>query len=137
MAEIFVDTAGWGNLLDPSQSLHAEALTVYRKASRKRHTFVTTNYILIELVALLTSPLRISRPKIVAFVDSVKASKRVELVHIDHTMDEKAWRLLRDRQDKDWSLVDCSSFVVMQNRGIFKALTSDHHFEQAGFRCLL
>jgi hypothetical protein len=39
--------------------------------------------------------------------------------------------------DKSWGLVDCASFVVMQQRGITEAFTSDRHFEQAGFACLL
>jgi predicted nucleic acid-binding protein len=34
---------------------------------------------------------------------------------------------------QNWGLVDCASFVVMQQRGIIEALTTDHHFEQAGF----
>jgi predicted nucleic acid-binding protein len=45
--------------------------------------------------------------------------------------------LLTQRQDKDWSLVDCASFIIMQRRGITETLTTDHHFEQAGFRLLL
>jgi hypothetical protein len=45
--------------------------------------------------------------------------------------------LYADRPDKDWSLTDCISFVVMQERGITDALTGDRHFEQAGFRALL
>lgn len=136
-AEVFVDTAGWGHLLDPSQSFHAEALELYRSARRKRRTLITTNYILIELVALLTSPLRIARPRIVAFIDRLRDSRHVEVVHVDAGLDQDAWELLRKRQDKAWSLVDCSSFVVMKRRDIFEALTSDRHFEQAGFRCLL
>jgi len=45
--------------------------------------------------------------------------------------------LFQRRPDKTWSLVDCASFVVMQKRGITEALTSDVHFEQAGFIRLL
>jgi predicted nucleic acid-binding protein len=45
--------------------------------------------------------------------------------------------LLKARLDKEWSLVDCASFVVMQHRSIVEALTADHHFEQAGFVRLL
>jgi uncharacterized protein len=45
--------------------------------------------------------------------------------------------LFRSRRDKEWSLTDCMSFVVMRERGITDALTNDHHFEQAGFRILL
>jgi uncharacterized protein len=45
--------------------------------------------------------------------------------------------LFGDRPDKDWSLTDCISFIVMEERRITEALTGDHHFEQAGFRALL
>jgi uncharacterized protein len=47
------------------------------------------------------------------------------------------WQLLASRQDKAWSLVDCSSFVTMQQNKITEALTNDHHFEQTGFIRLL
>lgn len=45
--------------------------------------------------------------------------------------------LFLSRRDKEWSLTDCISFVVLQREGISDALTGDHHFEQAGFRALL
>jgi predicted nucleic acid-binding protein len=41
------------------------------------------------------------------------------------------------RPDKEWSLTDCISFVVMEEHGLTEALTTDHHFEQAGFTALL
>ena len=98
---------------------------------------VTTNYVLVELVALLTSPLRIPRQAVVAFIDGLKTSPHVEVVHVDAVLDADAWHLLRSRQDKEWSLVDCASFVLMTRRGIQEALTTDHHFDQAGFVQLL
>ena len=101
------------------------------------HRFITTNYVLTELVALLISPLRVPRPQIIAFVDGLKASPHVDIVHIDSILDAQAWQLFADRLDKDWSLVDCASFVVMRQRGITEVLTTDSHFEQAGFVCLL
>jgi predicted nucleic acid-binding protein len=67
----------------------------------------------------------------------LKASPQVELIYVDKALDEQAWQLLKARQDKEWSLVDCSSFVVMQTFGITEALTTDHHFEHAGFVRLL
>ncbi len=53
------------------------------------------------------------------------------------SIDEQGWALLKSRPDKEWSLVDAASFVVMRERGIHEALTTDHHFEQAGFARLL
>ncbi len=45
--------------------------------------------------------------------------------------------LYQRSSDKEWSLTDCISFVVMQREGITEALTGDKHFEQAGFTALL
>jgi hypothetical protein len=61
----------------------------------------------------------------------------VETIHVDPETHREALELLKSRADKDWTLVDCTSFVLMQRRGIREALTSDHHFEQAGFTALL
>ena len=41
------------------------------------------------------------------------------------------------RPDKEWSLTDCISFVLMRERSVHEALAYDHHFEQAGFVALL
>ena len=46
-------------------------------------------------------------------------------------------RLYADRLDKNWSVTDCISFLAMRERRIVEALTTDHHFEQAGFVALL
>lgn len=136
MTNLFVDTSGWGHLVDPTQAHHLLAQTLYRRA-RQQGGIVTTNYVIAELIALMTSPLRIPRPQAIAFISSLKQSPYIEIVHVDAGLDEQAWQLLSDRPDKAWSLVDCSSFVLMQERGITDALTTDHHFEQAGFRRLL
>lgn len=45
--------------------------------------------------------------------------------------------LFEQRPDKEWSLVDCISFGVMQDEKLTEALTGDRHFEQAGFVALL
>lgn len=137
MPLLFGDTSGWGNLVDPTQPFHSVAASLYRTARQHGRMVVTTNYVLVELVALLTNPLRIPRPATLAFIEGLKTSPYVEIVHIDFVLAEEAWLLLRSRQDKEGSLVDCASFVVMTRRGIMDALTTDHHFEQAGFVRLL
>ena len=137
MPGLFADTSGWGHLVDPSQPYYALAATVYRTARQQGRKIITTNYIIAELAALLTSPLHIPRPAMVAFIEGLKTSPYVEIVHVDTMLDEQAWQLLKSRQDKVWSLVDCASFVLMRQRNIVEALTADHHFEQAGFVRLL
>ena len=137
MNNLFADTSGWGCLIDATQKHHALAAAIYRNVRQQQACLITTNYIITELAALMSSPLHLPRPSIIAFLEGIKTSPYVEVIHIDKILDEQAWRLYQQRPDKDWSLVDCASFVVMKERGIAEALTTDHHFEQVGFLRLL
>jgi predicted nucleic acid-binding protein len=74
---------------------------------------------------------------VIAFIQSLKKSPYIEIIHINEIIDSQVWDLLIQRKDKNWSLVDCSSFVIMKQYGINEALTNDHHFEQAGLIRLL
>ena len=133
MPKVFADTSGWGNLLDKSQQFHDQAVSIYRQKRGENNKFITTNYVLAELIALLNSPLRMPRKDAIGFIESLKSSAFVEIVHVDEKTDEAAWKLLKSRVDKNWSLVDCSSFVIMNQEGITEAFCTDYHFEQAGF----
>ncbi len=137
MHTVFVDTAGWAHLFDCNQAFHARAVTLYTQFKQQAVPLVTTNYVLAELVALLTSPLRVPRPQIVKIVESIHASPYVHVMHVTKEWDERAWEFFKRHTDKTWSLVDCASFVIMRELGIQEALTSDRHFEQAGFTILL
>jgi uncharacterized protein len=59
------------------------------------------------------------------------------VIPFDAGLMERGLALFAEREDKDWSLTDCVSFIVMQDRGITDVLTVDRHFEQAGFIALL
>jgi uncharacterized protein len=133
MAALFVDTAGGGNIVDPKQPFHQLATNIYKAARRASRRAITTNYIIAELEALLTNRTRVPRRTIVRFIENIKVSPFVRILHVDAALHEEAWRLLTSRSDKLWSLVDCSSFMLMTRLGLTEALTTDQHFEQAGF----
>jgi predicted nucleic acid-binding protein len=133
MDKIFADTSGWANFFVRSEPYYEQAMTKMRQWHDKKARLVTSNYVLTELVALMTSPLRIPRNQQIKVIETIKSADWVEVIHIDPSLDDEAWQLLKNRPDKLWSLVDCSSIVVMQHMGITEAFTADHHFEQAGF----
>jgi hypothetical protein len=83
----------------PSEKLCAATLDGHTR--QQGHKFITTNYILTQLVALLLSPLRIPRPRLTAFIEGLKASPHVEIVHVDPTLDAQAWQLFTERPDKE------------------------------------
>jgi predicted nucleic acid-binding protein len=61
-------------------------------------------------------------------------SPAIELVDVDRALLERGWQHFVDHDDKTYSLTDCISFVIMNERAIAGALTFDRHFTQAGFR---
>jgi uncharacterized protein len=71
------------------------------------------------------------------FFDRFAASDNAELIHTTPQQFYKALDLFERHPDKEWSLVDCVSFLVMQSKQIAFALTSDGHFEQVGYIALL
>lgn len=137
MSDVFADTAGWANFFVRSEPFNQQAIELMRDWNRSQTVVVTSNYVLTELVALFSSPLRMPRPQQIQTIEIIKAASWVEIVHVTSNLDSAAWELLKNRTDKNWSLVDCSSMVIMKEREITDAFTSDHHFEQAGFNKLL
>jgi uncharacterized protein len=130
---MFIDTSGWANLYIPTETYHPQTAQIFQELRQQRQILFTTNYIFAELVALLDSPLRTPRYRLFSILDSIKAAPYVHLIHVTPEIDAAAWNLCKSRPDKTWSLVDCTSFVMMQKLNIQQALTTDHHFEQAGF----
>ncbi len=77
------------------------------------------------------------RPAAIKLIDGLRMDAKVKIVPLDSRLFEAAYRLFRQRPDKEWSLTDCTSFVIMQERRISQALAADEHFRQAGFIPLL
>ena len=100
-------------------------------------TAVTTNYVLSEFVALILNRRLATMSQTLTYAGSVRIASYVRVVHVDKPTDDLAWNRLESRKDKEWTLVDASSFVVMEQFNLQQALTTDHHFEQAGFTRLL
>jgi predicted nucleic acid-binding protein len=96
---------------------------------------VTTDWVLVETADALSDPT--NRNSCALFIDDLRRSPRVEIEPATRALFDAGLTLYRQRSDKEWSLTDCISFVVMQEQKISDALTGDHHFEQAGFRALL
>jgi predicted nucleic acid-binding protein len=136
MNEVFADTSGWANAFVKTEDYHTEALTLVKQWQQSNRRVVTTNYVLSEFITLFRR-LRVQRATGLNYIKNIRSSTWVEIVHIDQSLDEKAWQLLASRLDKQWSLVDSASFVIMEDRGMTEALTTDHHFEQSGFVRLL
>jgi predicted nucleic acid-binding protein len=96
---------------------------------------LTTEFVIIELANSFSRAA--GRATVTHFVRSVRNDGNTTIVPASSELMQRGFDLFSQRADKEWSLTDCISFVVMQDHGVTEALTSDGHFEQAGFKALL
>lgn len=132
MNSVFADTSFYVALASPTDQLHSKADAL---AGRLNATILTTEFIIVELGNFL----RKSRQRIL-FLD-IERDMRTDvdclIVPVSSELLDRGIDLFAQRPDKEWSLTDWISFVVMQDHGVTAALTADKHFEQAGFVPLL
>lgn len=129
---MLLDTSGLLCCFDADENRHAAAAAYFDAAPIR----VTYNYVLAEFVALCQAR-GLPRTAALEFATAIAADAQVELVWIDATIHDAAMQLLRSQLDKSYSRCDAVSFIVMQQRNMGAALTTDYHFSQAGFERLL
>ena len=132
MNRIFIDTSFVVALVNEKDQHHA-------RASELSETFdgqplITTDAVLLEVGNALARSFKKQAAEIIA---DFLTSEEVEVVNLDATLFQKAFELYRTHTDKAWGMTDCVSFVVMRERGVADALTSDKDFRQAGYNALM
>ncbi len=133
--KVFLDTCGWLALLNASDVLHAQANETWPTLGKHGYVVYLTDWI----VAETGNGLARSRNKR-SFEEAVRrvlVSGRAEFVDVGEELLQRSLGRYVNREDKDWGLVDCLSFIVMEDNDVREAFTNDRHFEQAGFHCLL
>ena len=129
---IFIDTSYFLALVNSRDKYHAAAKAT---AAQVAPPFVTSEAVLFELGnALSRPPYRLLG---IHALRQIRADGDIEVVHITPDLFAQTVAFYQSRPDQAWGLTDCSSFVIMQQRGLQEALTADNHFEQAGFMRLL
>jgi predicted nucleic acid-binding protein len=135
MTEVFLDTSFAIALSSVTDQNHERAVELAHQIETTRTRLVTTQAILLEIGNALSK--QKYRTAAIQLLESLETDPTVEVVLLANSLYTVAFNLFKQREDKEWGLVDCISFIVMEDRGITDALTADNHFQQAGFRALL
>lgn len=131
---VFLDTAYAIALTSASDEFHLRAVALAEELEASATRLITTWAVLLEIGNALS---RVQyRHAAIQLLTSLCTDPSVEILPLSDRLLEQALQLYSARQDKEWSLTDCISFVVMQERDMPYALTTDEHFQQAGFRAL-
>ena len=129
---ILADTGFFIALARPQDELHARALAWLVWCNQP---LLVTEYVLLEAMNELSR--RMERRKASVLIEEIRAGGGYEFESASSGLLDTGVLLYQKRSDKDWSLTDCISFVVMRDRGMTQALAHDEHFVQAGFDAML
>jgi uncharacterized protein len=131
VATYFADTAFWIAISSQRDQYHSQAAAWHRSVVRTASRIVTTEAVLWEWLNALSDTS--TRAIAAEGYRRLHADRRIEVVPSQQELSNAAIELYRGRADKNWSLTACLSFVIMERRALTEALTTDRHFEQAGF----
>lgn len=124
---VFVDTGAWFALSIASDPDHESAKQF---VSANREPLMTTDYVVDELLTLFV--VRGEKAKGIEWLREVLDAANIELVQIERTLFDLACQAYAEFADKEWSFTDCTSYAVMQQRGVTKAFSFDKQFRQFG-----
>ena len=135
MNRVFLDTSYAVALSSTTDENHPRAAELADELEKSGAHFITTRAILLEIGNALSKVRH--RSAAIKLLTALENDPKVEIVAASDELYRQAFETYSDRVDKEWGLIDCMSFVVMNDEGITEALTADNHFRQAGFRVLL
>ena len=135
MGEVFADTGYRVALICASDDLRERAVQATNNLGNDR--LVTSEMVLAEVLNHFARQGDVARKTAAETVIGLKNDSSTEVIEQSTAQFAKAVDRYGSRLDQTWSLVDCSSFVLMEERGIRNALAYDIDFVQAGFKALL
>ena len=118
-------------MADASDPAHEASRRARDSHLRDGGHLVSTDYVIDETLTLIR--IRLGLRAAEQWWAQVDASSRVRWERIGAPRARKAREWFFEWRDKGFSFTDCTSFVVMQELGLTRTLTTDHHFSQAGF----
>lgn len=135
MRVVFADTGYWVALLNPYDDLHNKAVKL-SQAVQTAH-IVTTEMVLAEVLNDFSSRGEFLRKTATNLIEELRQHPNMTIIPQTSVQFDTAFTFYKQRSDKDWSLTDCVSFKIMEEKVIYDALAYDKHFQQAGYRALM
>jgi uncharacterized protein len=133
-ATVFTDTSFLAALIYERDNNHPKAVSIFRSLNTHPVKFILTNFIRAETHALLLN--RASHSIADGFLASLINTSKNALIRVTELDELMALELIEKYKDKDFSITDSTSFVVMERLGIGHALSFDDDFRQYGLNII-
>ncbi len=135
MKRLFADTVYWIALTNSFDQYHTKAVEV--SSALGDCCLFTTEAVLTEFLNALADKGPAVRSAAVEMVEAIMSNSQVTVIPQSRRTFSRSLAFYKARPDKGYSLTDCGSMLLMRERRLSQALTTDRHFEQEGFVALL
>jgi predicted nucleic acid-binding protein len=128
---VLIDSSAFFALIYSRETNHPAARAIAQVLDAERWQLVTTNFIRAESHALILN--RAGHAVADRFLADLRDRTPIRIVRVTEADEERALALVAQYRDKDFTLTDATSFVIMERVGIRTAFTFDDDFRQYGF----
>jgi predicted nucleic acid-binding protein len=122
--DVFVTTSAFYALANLADRHHSEAVAAYATAV-ENDDLTTSDHVIVETWCLLRA--RLGRAAAMAFWDSVDRGV-IKIVGVAARDFQRGREIAREWADQAFSIVDCTSFALMERLNIHRAFAFDRHF---------
>jgi predicted nucleic acid-binding protein len=123
--KIFLDTGAFLALADEDDDHHTAAKSIYVELLQSRAQLLTSNFVLSETYTLIRS--KVSHHAAVEFMKGFDQTG-IRVVRVSEANEQTAKMIFIRYDDKDFSFVDCTSFVLIDHHRLDQAFAFDSHF---------
>ena len=132
--KVFVDSGAFIALANEADQCHAAAKNCLQELSALKPQLFTSNFVLDETYTRIRR--KAGLQSALAFGERVQSNRELKIVTVDARTEKWAWEVFKKYTDQPFSYTDCTSFALMQIKGISEAFTFDKDFRIFGFRVL-
>jgi len=129
---VFIDASGWIAIVSADDRNHRSAKLAYRKIVTQKTHIITTNWTLYEALSIIKD--KIGHAQALSLWNLVKQFPLISLIKVTDDIETRGLGMFFRYTDKAWGVVDCTSLIVMEQTGCFKALAYDRHFKEASLQ---
>jgi predicted nucleic acid-binding protein len=124
VTDLFVDTGAFYAAADLTDTHHAAAVRVFGSRGTQGE-LVTTDHVVLESWFLLRA--RLGRAAAMLFWDAMETGV-VRVLGVTSEDFGRGRSIAREWSDQDFSIVDCTSFAILERTGVEEAFAFDRHF---------
>jgi predicted nucleic acid-binding protein len=137
MRKIFIDSCIFIAMLNPNDQWNEKVSEKMSDIEQHGFKVITSEYVIMEILNMFCKYGDTIKSNALELINDLYSDPNIEIRRLSSDGFSKAIEKFKKYKDKNWSIIDCTSFNIMDEIKTIECLSTDKHFKQAGFTNLL